>query len=184
MIFLETSRLTLRTVTVEDAAAIHGWRSDPRCARYQRGQVTEYGEISALMAEHRADVLSVDAPFMAVMTLRSTGEPVGEIVVMPQDGAISLGFTVSPLHQRQGYAFEALTALMDLLHARFPQWEFLCFTDPENTPSMALLTRLGCRDLGYVPAMDSRVFGKWVTGQTEAEIARAAGALPGSPEES
>ena len=73
---------------------------------------------------------------------------------------------------------------MDLLHARFPHWEFLCFTDPENTPSMALLTRLGCRDLGYVPAMDSRVFGKWVTGQTEAEIARAAGALPGSPEES
>lgn len=184
MIFLETSRLTLRTVTPEDAAAIHTWRSDPRCARYQRGQVTEYGEISALMAEHRADVLSVDAPFMAVMTLRSTGEPVGEIVVMPQDGAISLGFTVSPLRQRQGYAFEALTALMELLHARFPQWEFLCFTDPENTPSMALLTRLGCRDLGYVPAMDSRVFGKWVTGQTEAEIARAAGALPGSPEES
>lgn len=106
MIFLETSRLMLRTVTPEDAAAIHTWRSDPRCARYQRGQVTEYGEIAALMAEHRADVLSVDAPFMAVMALRDTGEPVGEIVVMPQDGAISLGFTVSPLHQRQGYAFE------------------------------------------------------------------------------
>ena len=184
MIFLETFRLILRTAVPEDAAAIHGWRSDPRCARYQRGQVTEYGEIVALVAEHRDDVFSVDAPFMAVVALRDTGEPVGEIVVMPQDGAISLGFTVSPLHQRRGYAFEALTALMELLHARFPGWEFLCFTDPENVPSMALLTRLGCRDLGYVPAMDSRVFGKWVTGQTEAEIARAAGALPGSPEES
>ena len=113
MIFLETSRLILCTVTPEDAAAIHGWRSAPRCARYQRGQVTEYGEIAALMEEHRDDVLSVDAPFMAVMALKSTGEPVGEIVVMPQDGAISLGFTVSPLHQRQGYAFEALTVLMD-----------------------------------------------------------------------
>ena len=43
----------------------------------------------------------------------------------------------------------------------------------------ALLTKLGCRDMGYVPAVDSRVFGRWVTGQTEAEIARAAGAPPG-----
>lgn len=179
MIFLETSRLTLRTVTSEDTAAIHGWRSDPRCARYQRGQVTEYGEIAALMEKHRDDVFSVDAPFMAVMALRSTGEPVGEILVMPEDSAISLGFTVSPRHQRQGYAYEALAALMALLHTRFPDWEFLCFTDPENAPSMALLTKLGCRDMGYVPAVDSRVFGRWVTGQTEAEIARAAGAPPG-----
>lgn len=179
MIFLETSRLTLRTVTSEDTAAIHGWRSDPRCARYQRGQVTEYGEIAALMEKHRDDVFSVDAPFMAVMALRSTGEPVGEILVMPEDSAISLGFTVSPRHQRQGYAYEALAALMALLHTRFPDWEFLCFTDPENAPSMALLTKLGCRDMGYVPAVDSRVFGRWVTGQTEAEIARAAGAPSG-----
>lgn len=96
MIFLETARLILRTVAPEDTAAIHSWRSDPRCARYQRGQVTEYVEIAALVEKHRDDVFSVDAPFMAVMALRSTGEPVGEIVVMPQDGAISLGFTVSP----------------------------------------------------------------------------------------
>lgn len=68
---------------------------------------------------------------------------------------------------------------MALLHARFPGWEFLCFTDPENVPSMALLTKLGYRDMGYVPAVDSRVFGRWVTGQTEAEIARAAGAPSG-----
>ena len=68
---------------------------------------------------------------------------------------------------------------MALLHTRFPGWEFLCFTDPENVPSMALLTKLGCRDMGYVPAVDSRVFGRWVTGQTEAEIARADGAPPG-----
>ena len=39
MIFLETPRLMLRTVAPEDAAAIHGWRNDPRCVRYQRGQV-------------------------------------------------------------------------------------------------------------------------------------------------
>ena len=179
MIFLETSRLTLRTVTSEDTAAIHSWRSDPRCARYQRGQVREYGEIAALVERHSHDVLSVDAHFMAAAALKDSGELVGEILVMPEDGAISLGFTVSPRHQRQGYAYEALAALMALLHARFPGWEFLCFTDPENAPSMALLTKLGCRDMGYVPAVDSRVFGRWVTGQTEAEIARAAGAPPG-----
>ena len=63
MIFLETPRLMLRTVAPEDAAAIHGWRNDPRCVRYQRGQVREYGEIAALVEEHRGRRFLCGRPF-------------------------------------------------------------------------------------------------------------------------
>lgn len=64
---------------------------------------------------------------------------IGEIVVMPEDGVISMGYTFHYRCHRQGYAYEALTALMDLLHKRYPSWAFVCFTEPENAPSMALL---------------------------------------------
>jgi RimJ/RimL family protein N-acetyltransferase len=87
---------------------------------------------------------------------------VGEIVVMPKDGAISLGYTFSYRHHRKGYAYEALSALIEVLHERFPEWEFICFTEPENEASMALLRKLGYKDLGYSEKKTSQVFGKFL----------------------
>lgn len=60
----------------------------------------------------------------------------------------------------QGYTFEALSALIDKLHKAYPVWDFISFTAPENEPSMALLKKLGYRDMGYLPARESQVFGK------------------------
>ena len=98
---------------------------------------------------------------------------VGEIVVMPNDGTISIGYTFSYKHHRRGYAFEALTALIDLLHERYTEWDFISFTEPQNEPSMALLKKLGYKDMGVIPSKESRVFGKWTTPATEAEITQA-----------
>ena len=38
---------------------------------------------------------------------------------------------------------------------------------------MALLKKLGYKDMGYIPSMESQVFGKWTNPATEAEIAQA-----------
>ena len=126
-----------------------------------------------LVERRKDDAMSVDAPFLVAVALKDTDEMVGEIVVMPNDGTISLGYTFSYKHHRKGYAFESLTALIDLLHERYPEWDFISFTEPENVPSMNLLKKLGYKDMGYIPSMESRVFGKWTTAVTEAEIAQA-----------
>ena len=118
-------------------------------------------------------MLSADAPCLLAAALKDTDEMVGEIVVMPSDGVVSLGYTVSYKHHRKGYAFEALTALIEWLHARWPKKEFICFTEPENEASMALLKKLGFRDMGYIETKTSQVFGKWTSPFTEAAIARA-----------
>ena len=34
--------------------------------------------------------------------------------------------------------------------------------------------KMGYKDMGYLPGKDSQVFGKWLTPETEAEIAEAA----------
>ena len=173
MIFMETNRLILRNVAAEDAEIMHDYRNNEICARYQRGQTKDYDGIVALVERRKDDVMSVDAPFMAAVALKETDEMVGEIVVMPKDGTISLGYTFSYKHHRKGYAFEALTALINMLHKQYPEWDFISFTEPENEPSMALLKKLGYKDMGYVPSMESQVFGKWTTTATEAEIAQA-----------
>ena len=147
MIFLETRRLILRNVAPRDAAAIYDYRNSEVCSRYQRGQTRTRSGIDALVQRRRNDLLSLDAPALLAIALKETDELVGEVVVMPQDGTISLGYTVSYLHHRKGYAFEALSALLAMLHERFPSQDFVCFTDPENRPSMALLQKLDVRQM-------------------------------------
>lgn len=96
MIFLETERLVLRNVKAEDAAVIYDYRNNEACAKYQRGQTKEFDGIVALIEKSRDDVMGVDAPFLVAVALKETDEMVGEIVVMPEEGTISLGYTFSP----------------------------------------------------------------------------------------
>ncbi len=173
MVTIKTERLILRNLAEEDADVIFEYRNHEICAKYQRGQVKEYGAICELIEQHKNDAITVDEAFMIAVVLKQTNEMIGEIVVMPEDGTISIGFTFHPRYHRRGYAFEALTALIDLLHASYPSWDFISFTDPENVASMGLLTKLGYQNMGYLPSMDSQVFGKWLTPATETEIARA-----------
>ena len=173
MIFLETERLRLRNVTAKDADIMFDYRNNEICARYQRGQTKDYEGIAELVERRKGDIMSVNANFLVAVALKDTDEMVGEIVVLPSDGTISLGYTFAYRHHRKGYAFEALTALINKLHTEYPQWDFISFTEPENEPSMALLKKLGYRDMGYVPSVESQVFGKWTTPTTEAEIAQA-----------
>ena len=174
MIFLTTERLILRNPAPEDARIMYDYRNNPICARYQRGQVKDPEGIATLIHKHQQDVLSLDSRSFLAVALRETGEMIGEIMVMPQDGAISLGYTFSYKHHRQGYAYEALSALLELLHNRFPDQEFICFTERENLPSRNLLTKLGYQDLGYAPKIQSEIFGKWLTPASEAELRQAA----------
>ena len=161
MIFLETERLVLRNVAAKDVDIMFDYRNNELCAKYQRGQTKDRDGIAALVERRSSDTISVDANWMVAVALKDTDEMVGEIVVMPNDGAISLGYTFSYKHHRKGYAFEALSTLTNLLHERYPEWDFICFTEPQNEASKALLNKLGYKDMGYIPQLDSQMFGKW-----------------------
>lgn len=173
VIFLETDRLRLRSVEAKDVEVMYDYRNNEICARYQRGQTKDYDGIVQLVERCKSDRVSTDAPFMAAVALKDSDTMIGEIVVMPNDGTISLGYTFSYRYHRKGYAYEALSALIEFLHSRYPAWDFICFVEPENAPSIALLKKLGYQDMGYLPSKDSLVFGKWTTPETEAEITQA-----------
>lgn len=173
MTYLETDRLRLRNVALKDADIMYDYRNNEICARYQRGQTKDYAGITTLVEKRKNDRISTERPFFVAVALKDSDEMVGEIVVMPNDGTISLGYTFSYRHHRKGYAYEALSALIYLLHTQYPEWDFISFTEPENEPSMALLRKLGYKDMGYIPSVESQVFGKWTTPATETEISQA-----------
>lgn len=162
MIFLETDRLILRNVRSEDAAVMHDYRNNEICARYQRGQTKDLPGIEALVEKRKGDLLTDEADCLVAVVLKETDEMIGEIVVMPNDGCLSLGYAFSYKHHRKGYAFEALSVLTEYLHSQYPEMEFISFVEPENVPSRRLLEKLGYADLGYAEKITSQVYGKWL----------------------
>lgn len=163
MIFLETNRLRLRNVSAKDAPIMFDYRNNELCARYQRGQTKDLAGINALIAKRENDIITDAANFIVAVARKDTDELIGEIVVMPNDGAITLGYTFSYRYHRMGYAYEALSPFIELLHLHYPEMEFICFTDKDNVASIALLKKLGYIDLGYAEKITSQVFGKWIT---------------------
>lgn len=173
MIFFETERLLLRNVIANDVNIMFDYRNNEICSRYQRGQTKTYNGIEDLVRQRKEDKISTESPFLLAVALKDTNEMIGEIVVIPNENTFSLGYTFSYKYHRQGYAFEALIILIDFLHEKFRDWEFISFTDPKNEASMGLLMKLGYKDLGYIPSKESQAFGKWITEATELEFKQA-----------
>ena len=159
MTFLETNRLRLRNVSPKDAIQMVDYRNNERCSKYQRGQTKDYKDIVALIERNKDNALNIASPTMISVALRETDVMIGEIVVMPNDGTISLGYTFSYKVHRSGYAYEALSSLIEYLHKHYP--------------SMSLLKKLGYTNLGYLPSKNSQVFGKWLRQDTLEEITSA-----------
>ena len=70
---------------------------------------------------------------MLAAALKQSNLMIGEIVVMPENGTITMGYTFHYNYHRRGYAYEALTALTNLLHERYPLWNFICCAYRLNT---------------------------------------------------
>ena len=161
MIFLETQRLCLRNWKPADIDVLCDYRSDERCAKYQRWEISGREKLCEMLAcEMHDDFLNEGTKHLAI-ALRESDELVGEIKIFLEDPTITLGYTVSYRHHRKGYAFEMLSAVIAALHERYPCREVICLVEPENTASIALLQKLGFADLGYAERITSQVYGLW-----------------------
>ena len=162
MIHLETERLILRNVRLEDAPIMYDYRNNPICAKYQRGQTKDLPGILQLTERRKNDNITDQENFFIAVALKDSDQMIGEIVVMPNDGCFSIGYTFHYAQHRNGYAFEALSLLIETLHKDYPEMEFISFTEVANTPSRCLLEKLGYRDLGYVEQVTSQMYGKYL----------------------
>jgi RimJ/RimL family protein N-acetyltransferase len=61
--------------------------------------------------------------------------------------AVEVGYTIFPEHRRRGYATEAVRALLDWARAQGIH-RFVASVGPQNEPSLALVRRLGFREVG------------------------------------
>ncbi len=150
---IETRRLRLRVFEDRDIQPFAGYRSDPDVARYQGWeapfsleQATHFidgmkGQIQGEPGEWR----------QIAIERKAGGELIGDCAFVrlgedPRQAEIA--FTLARPFQGQGYAAEAVSALLDYLFGELGLHRVRANCDPRNGGSIHLLTRLGMRHEG------------------------------------
>lgn len=158
---LQTERMELRNLRATDAETLYRYRNDPRCSQYQRYDDTDLKALEAFTAAFSVCVFpSRGEEQHYAVTRRPDGEMIGDVSVFfsEKDRCYTLGITIAPRFQRQGYAYEMLHALCACLRQQDPSFDLVALIDPENAASIGLFTKLGFRLECYADSIRSDVF--------------------------
>jgi RimJ/RimL family protein N-acetyltransferase len=155
MIFAETSRLILRTPARSDFEAyLRSW-DDPEMTRYtapRRGDIAEFirGLIDEMQHKRPGD-LEPQPWYQVTIARRDSGAVIGDLGLgfeLPGERQVELGYRIHPDHQRQGYAREAVAAIIDYLIDEHDTHRFVGVVAAPHAASINVLRALGFRREG------------------------------------
>lgn len=144
---IETERTYLREMTVEDVDALY--------EIYAQKGMTDYIEP---LCEKREDEIAYTRAYIENMYVyygygmwlvcnRENGEIIGRAGLNTQEIedeiVLEMGYLIRREYQRQGYAYEVCTAIMDYAREASGFTELSCLVEEGNQASLSLLKKLG-----------------------------------------
>jgi len=143
---IETQRLILRRLRMDDKLALFAYRSLPEVALYQAWHPSSLSEVeNFIQSTLEADPNKNDQWIQLAICLKE-GTMIGDLGIHFLDEfQVELGYTLSPLNQNQGYAYEAVSAIIDHLFKVLNKHRITASADPDNLRSIHLLEKLRFR---------------------------------------
>lgn len=151
---LRTARLVLRQLELEDAAALHPMFADPATMEYWwRGPHDSLAETQEIVALNAAQ-----SDALACWAITADGGPaLGWINLrVKREGVAEVGYILSRACWGQGYAREALAAVVAHGFGAMGLHRIAADTDPDNHGSIAILKSLGFQ-------LEGHLRGEWKT---------------------
>ena len=164
---LQTERLTLRPIALEDFPRWAEMMADPEAARFLGGAQPAATAWRGFMT--MAGAWSLTGVSMFSVVERDSGRWLGRIGPWrPHDWpGTEVGWGLHPEAQGKGYGLEAATAAIDYAFDVLGWTEVIHCIDPENLPSIRLAERVGSYNQGPTrlpPPFDQLAIDRW--GQT------------------
>jgi [ribosomal protein S5]-alanine N-acetyltransferase len=145
MIILETDRLQLRDMTMDDLDALHGIFSDAEMMRFYPepfDRATTKGWIENMQQRTKRDGIA-----LWTMVLKETGEVIGDcgLVVQEVDGEreVEIGWHVRRDLWGRGYATEAARACLHYGYDDLDRTRFISIIAPGNIASRRVAEKIG-----------------------------------------
>ena len=162
---INTNRLLLRSLKIDDAEAIFNYRSDPIINQYQGWIPKIINDVNDFIKNRvspRIDI--VDTWYQFVIIKKSQNNLIGDIGVHFLDAdkkQVELGCTLDKDYQGKGYATEALREIINYLFQDLEKRRIVTSIDPRNIKSIGLVERLGFRKEAHFKE-SLLINGEWV----------------------
>lgn len=150
---MSTERLILRRFRASDAPVLAAYRSIPEVARYQPWAVPFPVEKAATAVRAYAEGSPVTAGWFQYAVEHAADQRlIGDVGVRIHDNLKQgeIGFTFDPAYQRRGFAFEAVSAVLERLFTEQDLHKVTGECDARNVRSAGLMERLGFQREGLL----------------------------------
>jgi RimJ/RimL family protein N-acetyltransferase len=159
---LETDRLMLRPLGLQDLDAYVAFWQDPQVVRYISGSPVSREQSWRRLIGTVGHWQLLGFGFFAIEE-KNSGQLIGEAGFQEMrrdlhpaiEGTLETGWALLPAFQGKSYATEAVVAAMDWADRTHPALDYSCIISPENRPSLKL-----ARKLGFVEDVTSTYLGK------------------------
>lgn len=143
---LETERLTLRKLKMEDAKEIFdNWTSDDEVSKYVRWSTHKNIEDTREYLRNVMDTYKNEKNAEWGIVLKETNELIGTIgcFLNDKENRYEIGYNIGKKYWRNGYTTEALKEVMNYLINKENIKSFLCAHAKENPASGAVMQKVG-----------------------------------------
>ncbi len=143
---IETRRLKIRWLEVGDAPFIYTLVNDPTWIRYIGDKnVSNLEDAKAYIETGPLEMYRNLGFGLNHVSLKEDGTPIGICGLLKRETLddVELGFAFLPEFRRQGYAFEAATAILDYGRIKLGISRIVAILTPDNVASRKLLCKLG-----------------------------------------
>ncbi len=160
-----TERLALRDLEANDGPRVFAYHKHPEVSRFQSWGTESVDVVQSYIRGLSAIEPGTPGPWYQVgIFLLAGGKLIGDCgfrVLESDPEQAEIGITLAPECQGQGYATEALQAILDYLLVTLEKHRVFGSVDPRNGSSMKLLQRVGLRqEAHFVRSLWFR--GEWV----------------------
>ncbi len=145
---LETERLLLRDITIDDKQAIFDYRSDAETNKFQSWIPENLEEVESFIQRNNKDFNLPESWYQVLITDKDTKTVIGDIGIHffeNENLQVELGITLSKNFHGKGYASEALKAVIGFLFTNFGKHRIMASIDPDNVDSIRLMEKVGLR---------------------------------------
>jgi RimJ/RimL family protein N-acetyltransferase len=153
VIVLETDRLVLRHLTLNDAPFIVELLNEPSFLRFigdrrvRSQQDARQYILNGPIASYKKNGFGLWLAF-----LKETGDPIGICGLLKRDTLQDpdVGFAFLPAYWRQGYAFESASAVLKYGCESLGMKRIVAITSPDNAASIGALEKMGMKFEGII----------------------------------
>mgnify|MGYP001377402313 CR=1 FL=1 len=161
---LESNRLLLRPISLDDKIDVFQYRSDKEVNKYQGWIPETIEDVEKFISKNPVKINVPETWFQLVIVEKESQKLIGDIGIHffdKQNFQVELGCTLHKDFQNKGYATESLTMVIDFLFLELKKHRIIASIDPENKNSIRLVERIGFRkEAHFIESL--LVNGKWV----------------------